>query len=137
VEIDLTLDCRDAARIASFWKLALRYEDERPPSGFRTREDWLRHYEVPEDEWSDGAWLHDPKGRGPRLSILRVPEGKVAKNRLHIDIRVGGTGPDQERWPRIISEAQRLVAAGASMLKEYPMHHVVMADPEGNEFCVA
>ena len=66
-----------------------------------------------------------------------MPEGKVAKNRLHIDIRVGGTGPDEERWRRIISEAQRLVAAGATMLKEYPMHHVVMADPEGNEFCVA
>jgi Glyoxalase-like domain len=63
----------------------------------------------------DGAWLCDPEGVGPRLSLLRVPEPKVAKNRLHMDVRV----------------------AGATALQPFPGHHVVMADPEGNEFCVS
>ncbi|WP_406072374.1 VOC family protein [Micromonospora sp. NBC_01638] len=65
------------------------------------------------------------------------PEPKTAKNRLHIDIRVPGNGSPDERWARIRAEAERLVKAGGSVLEEVDRHHVVMADPEGNEFCVA
>lgn len=80
--IDLTLDCANPARLAPFWKLALGYEDEPPPAPFTTREEWLREYGDPGDTADDGAWLHDPAGDGPRLSPLRVPEPKTAKNRL-------------------------------------------------------
>src|SRR6266566_2747635 len=103
---------------------------------FATREEWLKEYGDPGDTADDGAWLHDPAGNGPRLSLLRVPEPKTAKNRLHIDIRVAGPGSADERWARITQSAGRLTAAGATSLREYPGGHIVMADPEGNEFCV-
>ncbi|ADI10672.1 hypothetical protein SBI_07552 [Streptomyces bingchenggensis BCW-1] len=65
-----------------------------------------------------------------------MPEPKTAKNRLHIDIRVPGHGGAEERWARIKTEAERLVRAGGTVVEEVDRHHVVMADPEGNEFCV-
>jgi Glyoxalase-like domain len=136
VRIDLTLDCANATRLADFWKLALGYQDEPPPAPFATRQEWLQAVDPGEDP-GDGAWLCDPDGTGPRLSLLRVPEPKVAKNRLHLDLRVAGTGTPGERWARITSEVDRLAAAGATVLQRFPSHHVVMADPEGNEFCVA
>ncbi|MEU7056645.1 VOC family protein [Streptomyces sp. NPDC046197] len=136
--IDLTLDAADARLLAAFWKTALGYVDEPPPAPFATREEWLAQFDLPEDESADdGAWLCDPDGAGPRLSILEVPEPKTAKNRLHIDIRVPGHGSPEERWARIRAEARRLVEAGGRILTEDDGHHVVMADPEGNEFCVA
>jgi hypothetical protein len=136
--IDLTLDCTDAQLLAAFWKTALGYIDEPPPAPFATREEWLAQFDLPEDDSEDdGAWLCDPDGVGPRLSILKVPEPKTAKNRLHIDIRVPGHGTPEERWQRIRTEAGRLVRAGGRVLAEVDGHHVRMADPEGNEFCVA
>lgn len=73
------------------------------------------------------------------------PEGKTAKNRMHIDIRVAGEPPWDmaERELLIRAKAAELVAAGATAVREgeefYDKHlgHVVMLDPEGNEFCVA
>jgi catechol 2,3-dioxygenase-like lactoylglutathione lyase family enzyme len=136
--IDLTLDCADPARLAAFWKLALGYVDEPSPAPFVTREEWLREYGDPGDTADDGAWLHDPAGTGPRLSLLRVPEPKTAKNRLHIDIRVAaGTGDDADQWATITAATARLAAAGATVIQEYHGSHIVLADPEGNEFCVA
>ena len=135
--IDLTFDCSDAGVLAEFWKVALGYEDEPPPPPFETREDWLISHDVPPAEWDQGAWLHDPDGVGPRLTFLAVPEPKVAKNRLHIDLRVAGNGEPTERWDRITDVVARLTDAGGSVVAEFTGHHVVMADPEGNEFCVA
>ncbi|MFF3641461.1 VOC family protein [Streptomyces sp. NPDC002564] len=136
--IDLTLDCADAGLLAAFWKTALGYVDEPPPAPFTTRAEWLASFDLPEGESADdAAWLCDPAGRGPRLSILEVPEPKTAKNRLHLDIRVPGHGGADERWARITAESARLVRAGGRVLAEFAGHHVVMADPEGNEFCVA
>ncbi|MFE0171295.1 VOC family protein [Streptomyces sp. NPDC059002] len=136
--IDLTLDCADAQLLAAFWKTALGYVDEPPPAPFTTREEWLASFDLPDDDPADGgAWLCDPDGVGPRLSLLEVPEPKTTKNRLHIDVRVPGHGSTAERWARIRAEAARLVGAGGSVLAEFDGHHVTMADPEGNEFCVA
>jgi Glyoxalase-like domain len=134
--IDLTFDCADAKLLAEFWKTALGYVDEPPPAPFTTREEWLAQFDLPEDE-GGGAWLCDPDGVGPRLSILEVPEPKTAKNRLHIDIRVPGHGSAEQRWARIKAESERLVRAGGVALQECDGHHIVMTDPEGNEFCVA
>ncbi len=64
------------------------------------------------------------------------PVCKLAKNRLHMDVRVAGTGSAGERWTRITEAVDRLTVADATALQEFPGHHVVMADPEGNEFCV-
>jgi hypothetical protein len=82
VRVDLTLDCANPTRLAEFWKLALGYGDEPPPAPFATRQEWLQQFDLAEDDTDDAAWLHDPAGIGPRLSLLQVPEPKVAKNRL-------------------------------------------------------
>lgn len=133
---DLTLDCVDAPVLAAFWKTALGYADEPPPAPFATREEWLAQFDLPEDDpgTGGGAWLCDPDGDGPRLSLLQVPEPKTAKNRLHIDVRVPGHGSSAERWARIRAESVRLVTAGASVLAEFDGHHVVMADPNTSNY---
>jgi hypothetical protein len=137
----ITVDCADATRLAAFWREALGYVDAPVPEGFASREEWLVRWEVPPQEWSDCAYLVDPQGAGPSLSFLKVPEPKVVKNRLHIDIKVGGRDRPQEvRWSRVTETVQRLLRAGATVVEEYATSgvpdHVVMADPEGNEFCV-
>jgi predicted enzyme related to lactoylglutathione lyase len=121
----LGCDAADPQRIAAFWAQALGYIAE--PG-----------YDDPE-----GASIIDPDGKGPAIGFLRVPEGKTAKNRMHIDIRVAGEPPWNltEREHLIRAKVPELVAAGATIVREesYGEHlgHVVMLDPEGNEFCVA
>ncbi|MEV0775329.1 VOC family protein [Streptomyces sp. NPDC050428] len=138
----LTIDCAHPAKLAEFWALALGYVEPPPPAGFASWEAWLTHYEVPEEEWDDGAYLADPDGVKPSMSFLKVPESKVVKNRLHLDLRVGGgrETPWETRWPRVVAEVERLTAAGATVIGEHELggrpDHVVMADPEGHEFCV-
>ena len=53
----------------------------------------LRYVQEPGFDEPDSASIVDPEGQGPAISFLKVPEGKSAKNRLHIDIRVAGPGP--------------------------------------------
>jgi hypothetical protein len=120
----LSGDAADPQRLAAFWALALGYVDE------------------PGYDFEDGAALIDPDGALPAISFLKVPEGKTAKNRLHIDIRVAGGRPVEqdlrEQWIR--AKVAELLAAGASAIREDfngRLDHVVMQDPEGNEFCVA
>jgi len=129
LRMDLTFDCVDAERLARFWKLAVGYEEEPPPAPFATRAEWVASFGEPAREGDGGAWLRDPAGVGPRLVFLQVPEPKVAKNRLHIDVRVGARD-------RIPAKVEELVAAGGRVLAAFDGHHVVLADPEGNEFCV-
>jgi hypothetical protein len=121
----LGCDAADPHRIAAFWARALGYVAE--PG-----------YDNP-----DGASIIDPDGAGPAIGFLRVPEGKTAKNRMHIDIRVAGEPPWDmaERSQLIRAKAAELVTAGATVAREEPdgeyLGHIVMLDPEGNEFCVA
>ncbi|MDT3396918.1 VOC family protein [Streptomyces sp. B1866] len=136
VTVGLALDCADPTRLAEFWKLALGYEDEPPPAPFTTREEWLARFGLSDDDQEDAAWLHDPTGANPRLFLQQVREPKLVKNRLHLDLRVSGQGSPAIRWARVRQEADRLEAAGATVVAEYSGHHVVMADPEGHEFCV-
>jgi hypothetical protein len=121
----LGCDATDPHAIAAFWAFALGYVAE------------------PDYDDPDGASIIDPDGVGPAIGFLRVPEGKMAKNRMHIDIRVAGEPPwDMTERERLIrAKAASLVAAGATTVRKesYGEHlgHVVMLDPEGNEFCVA
>jgi hypothetical protein len=69
-----------------------------------------------------------------------VPEPKVAKNRVHLDVQAGGgrEQPWQVRWPLVTEAFERMTAVGATVIREEckmaTPDHVVMADPEGNEF---
>ena len=83
----------------------------------------------------------DPEGAGPRLFFQRVPEGKSAKNRVHLDLRAAPGLSGDDRMAALQSRADGLVAAGASILRrDEPAvaseGYIVMADPEGNEFCL-
>jgi glyoxalase superfamily protein len=138
----LTIDCDQPGMLARFWAEALGYVESPPPEGWDTWEAWLADQGVPEAEWDDGAALADPDGIGPSLSFLRVPEPKTAKNRMHVDIQIGGgrATPWEQRWPRVQAEKERLIALGATVVAECEQNgrpdHFVMTDPEGNEFCL-
>jgi hypothetical protein len=138
----LTIDCASPALLADFWAAALGYVPSPVPAGFASWEAWLVELGVPEDEWDAGAAIVDPDGIAPRIGFLRVPERKATKNRLHIDVQIGGGRhrPWEQRWPRVVADVERLVSLGASVVDEVAQagrpDHVVMADPEGNEFCV-
>ncbi|MFD5136351.1 VOC family protein [Streptomyces sp. NPDC058378] len=138
----LTIDCARPKALAAFWALALGYVEKPPPDGFGSWEEWFVHHDVPEAEWDDGAYLSDPDGAGPALSFLKVPEPKTAKNRMHLDVQAGGgrETPWEVRWPRVTGAVERLTAAGGTVIQVHEFHgrpdHVVMADPEGHEFCV-
>jgi hypothetical protein len=94
-----------------------------------------------EEDLADKSAIEDPSGVGPRLFFQRVPEGKTAKNRMHIDLRATpGRHPTDDE---LAAERDRIVALGATVLVDYddswgPVreHHFVMQDPEGNEFCI-
>ncbi|MEV4805606.1 VOC family protein [Nonomuraea sp. NPDC049421] len=147
VSYQLVIDCAEPERMVRFWAGALRYVVEPPPGGAGTwREHWLR-LGVPEEELGEGDCadsIVDPEGRGPRIWFQQVPEGKVVKNRFHLDVQVGGRraeAPLEVRRARVDAEVERLVEAGASVvlvLAQPGMDHyaVAMLDPEGNEFDV-
>jgi hypothetical protein len=136
--VQLTIDCEDPQVLADFWATALHYRPDPPPRGFDSWEAWLTDLGVPESEWNDGKSIADPDGLGPRLYFQLVPESKVVKNRLHLDLDIAVPGESLEaRRSAVDSEAARLVAAGAAVLNRMSQlahYHVTMADPEGNEF---
>jgi hypothetical protein len=138
----LTIDCARPAVLAGFWVMALGYVEASPPEDFASWPEWLTHFRIPEEEWDDGAYIEDPEGVRPGISFLKVPESKVVKNRVHLDVHVGGgrQEPFEVRWPRVTAAVTRLTAAGATVIGVDPPDgepdHMVMADPEGNEFCV-
>ena len=86
-EFQVTFDCASPERVARFWCEVLGYVAPPPPEGFATWDEFNRA-QPPEDR---DAWFAcaDPTGERPRLFFQRVPEGKIAKNRVHLDVRVG------------------------------------------------
>jgi hypothetical protein len=120
---DVVFDCRHPASLARFWAAALDgYRvapyDEAELARLRTS-----GVDDPED---DPSVLVEPVvGSAPRLFFTRVPEPEAGKNRVHLD----------QRAADVAAEAQRLVELGARVLAEVD-DRVVLADPEGGEFCV-
>jgi catechol 2,3-dioxygenase-like lactoylglutathione lyase family enzyme len=145
--IQIVIDCADADRMVEFWSAATGFvpEDvdgfvrglvdaghapaeltvERPDGKLR----WkgygsLRH---PDDDVDERGI-----GTGRRILFQEVPEPKTVKDRIHLDLLVGAEQRE--------AEVERLVGLGATVLaevEEHGTHHTTMADPEGNEFCVA
>lgn len=138
----LVIDCADPDRLARFWSAALHYEFEPAPEGFDSWDDYYRDLGVGEEDLGIGEdSISDPRGDGPRIWFQRVPDGKTVKNRLHLDISVGGGRlvPLETRTARVDAEVERLMGLGATMtgaLTEPGLDHyaVGMTDPEGNEF---
>lgn len=141
-DVQITVDCADPAALAAFWAQTLGYEVQAPPPGFATWDEALEAFGVPPERRNDASAAVDPNGAGPRLFFQRVPEGKQSKNRVHLDVRAAPGLEGDERMAALESEAERLIALGASRLARHEPEpplgagHVVMADPEGNEFCL-
>lgn len=144
-EFQVTIDCADPSTLSSFWESALGYERAAPPEGSNTWEEWLEKMEVPRENWDPGPRPYnaivDPDGRGPRIWFQRVPEPKKVKNRIHLDLNAsdGQAAPLYRRKEQVDAEVERLLRLGARRLTRYEEqdhYHVVMADPEGNEFCL-
>jgi Glyoxalase-like domain len=110
----MCIDTADPARLAAFWQSALG---------------WRRTLEQDDEVVLEPPAGSPEDGVAPDLLFLRVPEGKTGKNRLHLDLR-----PQDQA-----AEVTRLEALGASRadVGQGPeVSWVVMADPDGNEFCV-
>lgn len=105
----VVIDCNDFPAMLQFWSAALGY----------------RPQEAPEEDW---VMLADPGGRGVNVSLSKVPEPRVGKNRLHLDLY----SLDQA------GDVQRLVALGAKVERERSAEadFVLLSDPEGNLFCL-
>jgi len=121
-QFQVTFDCAEPERVARFWCEVLGYVMPSPDGG------------------SASACM-DPSGVGARLFFQRVPEGKVVKNRLHLDVRVGTGLVGEERLAALEAECARLVALGAVRVRLLPADGdeescLVMQDIEGNEFCL-
>jgi hypothetical protein len=108
---DLCLDANDHQRLADWWCVALGY---------------VRRDALTGDTGRPAQWpvpICDPEGAGPLIWIVPVPETKIVKNRMHIDV---------------FGSTDELLALGAFLLRRHDaeIDWDVLADPEGNEFCV-
>jgi hypothetical protein len=109
--IGLVLDCTNPDALARFWSEALGYTTVGGAGSY--------------------VMLVDADGVRPKLLLQAVPEAKIAKNRMHLDIETA----------HVEHEVARLESLGANRLEsevrtEHGTNWVIMADPEGNEFCV-
>ncbi|MFC3962452.1 VOC family protein [Nocardia jiangsuensis] len=148
--VQITFDAHDPRGLSLFWRDALGYVIPGPPgvelaAGADPLDAWdtfLAKMGVPEGQRNSNSAAEDPDGTGPRLFFQQVPEDKVAKNRVHLDVRAAPGLTGDERMAALEAECDRLVALGAIRLRRSepapPMSHgfLVMADPEGNEFCL-
>ncbi|MFG2643752.1 VOC family protein [Streptomyces sp. NPDC048370] len=138
-KFQVTFDCADPERVARFWCEVLGYVVPPPPEGFATWDAYERS--LPPERQGAGFVAMDPTGVGPRMYFQRVPEGKVVKNRVHLDVRVGTGLVGDERVAALEAECARLVALGAVrgqllLADEYNESCLGMQDVEGNEFCL-
>ena len=136
--IQVVFDAADPHALAGFWAEALRYEVE-DHSAFVSQ--LLDSGRLPADQvikiggrlaFRDVAACRDPDGVGPRVFVQRVPEPKIAKNRVHLDLQVGAENR--------AAEVERLTALGATVAWTTADRGPVtttLRDPEGNEFCVS
>ncbi|RKE23135.1 VOC family protein [Streptomyces sp. TLI_171] len=138
-KVQITFDCAEPRRVAAFWCEVLGYVMPEPPEGFASWEE--AEADLPREK--QGAWAvaADPTGEGPRMYFQRVPEGKVVKNRVHVDVRVVTGLVGAERLAGLEAEAARLEKLGATrgqllLADEENESCQVMQDIEGNEFCL-
>lgn len=120
---DIVVDCRHPASLARFWAAALDGYQVAPYDEAELKR--LRSNGIDDPEDDPNVLVEVESGGTPRFFFSLVPESKVVKNRMHLDLTADDTD----------SEVRRLVGLGACVLAEHD-DWVTMADPEGNEFCV-
>ena len=140
-KVQVVFDCKDPELLAKFYAHALGYKLQDPPEGFKSWEDALRSWGVPEEDWHGFSAIIDPDGKGPRIYFQMMETPKPGKNRLHLDINAsdGPSAPLENRKEQVIARVERLEGIGATFQREWEEngeYWVVMLDPEGNEFCV-
>ncbi|MEX5721371.1 VOC family protein [Geodermatophilus maliterrae] len=138
-DFQVTIDCADPHGLADWWAEALGWQVEPQDEAFirrmveagqATEADTIVHRGVL--KWRIGEAITSPDPGRPRVLFQLVSEAKTVKNRLHLDVHVGAE--------RREAEVARLAAMGATELwraAQGPFEWATMADPEGNEFCVA
>lgn len=148
--VQVTFDAHSPQNLALFWLEALQYAVFPAPGSelaplaesLAVWDEFLEQTGVAESERDSAFAIVDPGGVGPRIFFQRVPETKTAKNRVHLDVQVGAGLDGEERMAALEHECERLVALGARRLERFEPDppllpgHIVMADPEGNEFCL-
>ncbi|GAA2796381.1 VOC family protein [Crossiella cryophila] len=149
-EVQFTFDAHDPKALSIFWRAALGYVHPGPPGvelaeGADPLAAWdvfLAQLGVPLEQRNTRSAIEDPEGRGPRIFFQLVPEDKIAKNRVHLDVRAAPELRGAERMAALEAECARLVGLGGTRVHRHdpepPMGagHIVMTDPEGNEFCL-
>ena len=140
-KFQVVIDCQDPHVLADWWAETLGWHVEPQDAtfinsmieqGHATDSDTRLHHGSL--VWREGAAINSDAERSPttmRIYFQGVPEAKTVKNRLHLDVRIGGDDP--------VTVRESLVARGATVLhagSQGPHTWVTMADPEGNEFCV-
>ncbi|GAA1914125.1 VOC family protein [Streptomyces durmitorensis] len=149
-DIQITFDAHDPRALSSFWSDVLGYVIPGPPGvdlpegadALAAWDDFLARIGVPEDQRNAKSAIEDPSGHGPRVFFQQVPEDKVAKNRVHLDVRAAPGLEGEERMAALEAECARLVALGAERVRRdepappLSSGYIVMTDPEGNEFCL-
>ena len=138
-EFQVTVDALHPHDLADWWAEALGWQVERQDEAFIRR--MLAVGAAAESDttehrgalvWRAGAAITSPDAGRPRVLFQAVPEAKTVKNRLHLDVRVGA-----ERQEAEVTRLRRLGATELWRGAQGPSSWVTMADPEGNEFCVA
>ncbi|WP_098470482.1 VOC family protein [Serinibacter salmoneus] len=141
--LQVVIDCAHPHVLADWWAQALRWDVEPQDEdfirsmiaqGLATEEDTTTHRGAL--VWRSGVAITHPAGSqatggAPRILFQEVPEPKSVKNRVHLDLRAGEPVSDAE-LERLLELGAQGVGAGS----QGPHHWVVLADPEGNEFCL-
>ncbi|RKN40993.1 VOC family protein [Micromonospora endolithica] len=141
-DVQITFSCADPAGLAAFWADALGYRVQGPPEGFQSWDQALEAFGVPPERRNDASAVVDPEGAGPRVFFQRVPEHEQVRNRVHLDLRAAPGLTGEARMAALEAEAGRLVSLGATRVRRHepaaPLEagHIVLTDPEGNEFCL-
>ncbi|GIJ31010.1 MULTISPECIES: VOC family protein [Micromonospora] len=148
--IQVTFDAHDPTALSTFWRDALGYVHPGPPGvdlpegadPLAAWDDFLARIGVPPEQRNTRSAIEDPEGHGPRLFFQQVPEDKIVKNRVHLDVRAAPGLTGAERMAALQAESDRLVALGATQVRRVepapPLEagFIVLTDPEGNEFCL-
>ncbi len=149
-EFQVSFDALDPKALSTFWRDALGYVHPGPPGvevpeGTDPLDAWdefLERVGVPVEQRNSRSALQDPDEEGPRIFFQQVPEDKIAKNRVHLDLRAAPGLEGDERMAALEAECERLVALGAKRIQRFEpeqplsLGFIVMNDPEGNEFCL-